>query len=327
MKIHNNLLNVFLLTHGVIVAATTAASVVDMDQQRQPDVGVEEADGYPNNYLLRRQAHRTSISERKKRLYSWNDRSSRFRQTQVNEEVPNPTMAPTTAAPTVTADPTISSAPTVSAEPTASPTITSKPTITSAPTVTATPTDGPTPESTAEPTRDPTPEPTKGGVQLNDIICVEGYIMDWFCIERGTLLDNPSIRALEGPEEHTVHCLVDVGICYNSWYEVLVTPLVLNEERGTMEYQRGWRIYETDDYQTGKQQVIDLGRQTGTSCSTCTGEGDLRKGFRAAIRGRLVEFASGDTPALIDVIDVEASHGTSDPCALFFNLPQQEILN
>jgi len=34
---------------------------------------------------------------------------------------------------------------------------------------------------------------------------VEGYIMDYFCIDRGTLLDNPSVRTLEGPGEHSVH--------------------------------------------------------------------------------------------------------------------------
>ena len=154
--------------------------------------------------------------------------------------------------------------------------------------------------------------------------------MDWFCIERGTLLDNSRIRTLEGPEEHSVHCLVDVGICYNSWFEVLVEPLKFNEERNAFEYQRGWRIYETDGYQTGKQAVIDLGRKTGDYCSTCTGEGNLVKGFRAAIRGRVVAFASDDNgddvPPLIDVIDVKASHDTIDPCGTFFGMSQQDVL-
>ena len=150
--------------------------------------------------------------------------------------------------------------------------------------------------------------------------------MDWYCIERGTLLDNSSVRTLEGPQEHSVHCLVDVGICYRSWYEVLVEPLKFNQDRDAFEYQRGWRIYETENDQAGKQSVIDLGRKTGDDCSTCTGEGSLVKGFRAAIRGRLVEFASGDVPALIDVIDVEASHDTADPCGTFFGMSQQDIL-
>ena len=34
---------------------------------------------------------------------------------------------------------------------------------------------------------------------------VEGFVMDTFCIELKTLLDNPSIKTLEGPGNHTLH--------------------------------------------------------------------------------------------------------------------------
>jgi hypothetical protein len=36
----------------------------------------------------------------------------------------------------------------------------------------------------------------------------EGYVMDYYCIERGTLLDNPGVNTLEGPEQHSVHWYV-----------------------------------------------------------------------------------------------------------------------
>eukprot|EP00966_Prymnesium_polylepis_P165981 3836661-Prymnesium_polylepis.1 len=49
--------------------------------------------------------------------------------------------------------------------------------------------------------------------------CVTGCIMDVFCINRGTLLDNPSVATLENPAAHSVHCLVDVGACYQSGFE------------------------------------------------------------------------------------------------------------
>ena len=48
--------------------------------------------------------------------------------------------------------------------------------------------------------------------------------MDTFCIERGTLLDNPELKTLERPDAHSVHCLVDVPRCYESGFEVLVLP-------------------------------------------------------------------------------------------------------
>ena len=49
-------------------------------------------------------------------------------------------------------------------------------------------------------------------LKIGDVVCVTGYIMDHFCIERGTLLDNPSTETLKNPEEHSFHCLLDVGV-------------------------------------------------------------------------------------------------------------------
>ena len=41
------------------------------------------------------------------------------------------------------------------------------------------------------------------------VVCsFEGFVMDNFCIERGTLLDEPSTTTLVNPERHSVH-----------WYE------------------------------------------------------------------------------------------------------------
>ena len=36
----------------------------------------------------------------------------------------------------------------------------------------------------------------------------EGFVMDYYCIDRGTLLDNPSVVTLEGPDQHSVHWCV-----------------------------------------------------------------------------------------------------------------------
>ena len=50
----------------------------------------------------------------------------------------------------------------------------------------------------------------------DDIQCIEGFAMDLFCINRGTLLDAPSVVTLQNPEKHSVHCLVDIDRCVNS---------------------------------------------------------------------------------------------------------------
>jgi hypothetical protein len=83
--------------------------------------------------------------------------------------------------------------------------------------------------------------------------------MDHFCIERGTLLDNPSIVTLESPEEHSFHCLLDVQVCYESGFQVLG---VKNEGSGLHEL-----CYRLDD----SDAVIAAGRASGQDgyCSTC----------------------------------------------------------
>ena len=119
------------------------------------------------------------------------------------------------------------------------------------------------------------------GVEVGDEICVEGYIMDVLCIDIGRLLDNWSLKTLERPGEHTVHCLADVGACIRSGFEVLLDP-----SAGERTYSRGWRL---DD--AGTEQVVKLARSVG-HCSTCTGEGSLRKGFRAAVTASILDLVS-----------------------------------
>lgn len=54
-------------------------------------------------------------------------------------------------------------------------------------------------------------------------ICIRGYVMDTFCIERGFLFDKPNVMTLVNPELHSAHCLIDVPQCLNS-YEILKPP-------------------------------------------------------------------------------------------------------
>ena len=102
--------------------------------------------------------------------------------------------------------------------------------------------------------------------------------MDEFCIELGYLLDNSRIATLEGPDEHSVHCLVDVPVCVDSHFEVLLDPNVPGDL-----YTRGYRISEGP----GKDMIVNLARSVGR-CSTCSSDGSLREGFRAAVKGTVV---------------------------------------
>jgi len=119
-------------------------------------------------------------------------------------------------------------------------------------------------------------------------VCIVGYVMDNYCINLGTLLDNPSVKTLEGPDVHSVHCLVDVEQCFKSGFEVLADPEITGESKYC-------RAYELDG--KGNDMVITLARNIG-SCSTCNSSGTLKQGFRATIKG----IASGRNLQVTEVL-------------------------
>uniref|UniRef100_A0A0G4I6R2 Cytochrome b561 domain-containing protein n=1 Tax=Chromera velia CCMP2878 TaxID=1169474 RepID=A0A0G4I6R2_9ALVE len=120
------------------------------------------------------------------------------------------------------------------------------------------------------------------GCLLNSVsaqdVCVNGFIMDTYCADRGTLLDNPTVQSLINPEKHTLHCLVDVSRCINGGFEVLEAPL-----EGSDTY---CRVFKLDS--RGNELVLALARQTGSrslGCTTCGTTGALREGFKCSVVG------------------------------------------
>jgi len=108
------------------------------------------------------------------------------------------------------------------------------------------------------------------------LFCTSGFVMDTYCIQQGTLLDRPDVRTLEGPEQHSIVCLVDVPLCVNSGYEILGAP----SEAG----QNYTRTVQLDEF--GNQRVLAEARLAG-SCSTCNGTGTQALGFSATVVGVL----------------------------------------
>ena len=136
-------------------------------------------------------------------------------------------------------------------------------------------------------------------VTIGSEVCTEGYIMDEFCITLGTLLDNDKVVTLEGPDQHSVHCLVDVSVCVESPYEILEDPT--STSNGL--HVRAYRVDEAVDNGNGKQLLVNLARNVGT-CSTCNGNGNLRFGMRAAVKGTITALQNGDIPPLLHVTEV-----------------------
>jgi len=155
-------------------------------------------------------------------------------------------------------------------------------------------------------------------LKVGDSICVQGFIMDYFCIKIKNMLDN-GLPTLKQPEQHSVHCLLDVGVCTNdaSPFEVLTDP---EEVGGT--YTRGYRLTDKS-----KKDMIALGRRVG-SCSTCDSGYDNGKqtyGLRAVMKGTVVDLNNNkngvDAPPVIEVSNMMHSNAFGDdPCKTVFNM-------
>ena len=123
-------------------------------------------------------------------------------------------------------------------------------------------------------------------LEVGDTFCVEGFVMDRFCIEQGFLLDAPEVVTLMNPELHSFHCLLDVGVCVGSAFELLSDPT------GDEDFGRGFELSEAT-----KTAAVALGKEIG-SCEECVNGNDdtkLAMGFRAVLVGSVESIAS-DVP-------------------------------
>lgn len=140
----------------------------------------------------------------------------------------------------------------------------------------------------------PVPVFSQAPLAVGDYVCVEGFVMDIFCIDRGTLLDNPSVVSLVNPEKHSYHCVFDVPQCVDSGYEVLVEPAAT----AGATFSRGLRLDGI-----GNTKAIAFGRETGEKglCTTCssTASGSPTVGFRATINGTVSNLGDASTPLTI----------------------------
>ncbi len=158
-----------------------------------------------------------------------------------------------------------------------------------------------------------------------DTICTEGFVMDFFCINRGTLLDNPSVRTLVGPEKHSVHCLIDVNSCVSSPFEILLNPT-----GNSTLYTRGWQLDEDT-----KTTAIALAKSVG-SCSDCDPNNNRLNshvnGFRVAMTATIENLNEGlsipPTIRAIDMVDTTAydssANGGQSACVALLGLEDVE---
>ncbi|CAB9522088.1 thaumatin-like protein [Seminavis robusta] len=155
-----------------------------------------------------------------------------------------------------------------------------------------------------------------GQYSVGQLIQVEGYIMDQFCIDRGAFLDT-GLPPLANADNHTVRCLVDPPPCIASPWEVLIDPVSSGGN-----WTRGFTL-DNDS----KQILVDLTKQVG-DCTTCTGEGTLKEGFRAKITATIVDnqrnLTSGSGPLIsvseaVPILPISGACDEQPPITLTFD--------
>jgi hypothetical protein len=124
-------------------------------------------------------------------------------------------------------------------------------------------------------------------------VSVEGFVVDNHCIRLGYLFDNQNISTLAEPNQHSLHCLLDIPECNSSSYEILLDPLP-----GETLYQRGFTLDEPS-----KALVAELARSIGT-CDTCSGEGRVERGFRVKLEADVLDTGDGSGPPTISVVQL-----------------------
>jgi len=128
-------------------------------------------------------------------------------------------------------------------------------------------------------------EETSDEAKIGDQVCITNFIMDQYCINLGHFLDNDKVMTLEHPEEHSFHCLLDVGLCRDSGYAVLT-----DKDESTGMHCIGYRLDDSDAvYQAG----IAVGQNDGY-CTDCTGDETApQSGYRATVKGTIKELGDG----------------------------------
>jgi hypothetical protein len=147
---------------------------------------------------------------------------------------------------------------------------------------------------------------------VGDTVCAEGYAMDYLCIALGTLVDNPTVISLQGPDVHSVHCMLDVPDCAASEFEVLSPP-----QGGSANYSRGYRLDNSS-----KAELFALARAEGV-CSTCNGT--IERGLSIVVQGTVVAAADGDVPPTIKG-SVTLSNPSAPVCTSDANPPTPGIV-
>ncbi len=148
---------------------------------------------------------------------------------------------------------------------------------------------------------------------LTPNFCMSGYVMDTYCIKLGNLLDKPTLRSLQYPDQHSSFCLLTVPQCIASGYELLSAPMTAGGDYG--------RAAKLDAM--GNYMFTSLALQLG-NCSLCSANGTVVEGLNFTVIGYMANniTSSDGTPPNLNVTSVlPVSAGCSNFSTTAMNMP------
>ena len=148
-------------------------------------------------------------------------------------------------------------------------------------------------------------------------VCYVGYVVDSYCLDRGTLLDDPNVVTLDNPGAHSIHCLVDVAACRTSGYEVLSAPAA-----GSSSYCRAYTLDEA-----GNDMVVDYARSVG-DCHSCSASGTQKDEFQVTVKGTIsADISDSDTGGKKPLLSVLSIEAPSVGCGGSLAVPAEDTLD
>lgn len=152
-------------------------------------------------------------------------------------------------------------------------------------------------------------------LRAGDRMCISGYIMDHLCISKTHFLDNNDSNTLAEPENHSIHCLLEVDECWQSGYVVLSNRKKNGRNcLGVRVDDEGVQLIRDYGFKLGSSAYLPDGSETQfchdnpwSCCEDCEGDEDApNRGLRATIRGTVKELGNGSasmsgTPIIGDI--------------------------
>ena len=142
------------------------------------------------------------------------------------------------------------------------------------------------------------------GAEEGEVLCVQGYVIDWFCLNQDFYIDAPDMSPYVDGDKHTFKCMIDPPQCPGSGYAIMGDPTSTSGGNYTADYSL------TAD---GTQRLLTMALAVGSGCAECTGPAEKTMGFRVGMMATVTDASA--TPPVVTFETAEVVDAGTDFCA------------